>query len=68
MIIDLSSFDSFKIFECISINHPDLKAVNSLKNPNNIKPVKNEKAHLNKKLICVELPIASWNMIRLVKK
>ena len=65
LLLDLSSFDPLKILECSTLYHPDLKAVNTLEKPDNIAPQINEKAHLDTQLLTVELPSASWNMIRL---
>jgi alpha-N-arabinofuranosidase len=65
LLLDLSSFDPLKILECTTLHHPDLKAANTLEQPDNIAPQDNEKAHLDTQQLTVELPSASWNMIRL---
>ena len=65
LLLDLSSFDPLKILECSTLHHSDLKAANTLENPQKIAPKDNEKAHLDTQQLTVELPSASWNMIRL---
>ena len=65
LLLDLSSFDPLKILECSTLHHSDLKAANTLENPQKIAPQDNEKAHLDTQQLTVELPRASWNMIRL---
>ena len=65
LLLDLSSFDPLKILESSTLHHSDLKAANTLENPQKIAPQDNEKAHLDTQQLTVELPSASWNMIRL---
>jgi alpha-N-arabinofuranosidase len=67
LLLDLSSFGPLKILECSTLHHPDLKAGNTLEQPDNIAPQSNDKAHLDTQQLTVELPSASWNMIRLGK-
>jgi len=63
--LDLSSFGPLKILECSTLHHPDLKAGNTLEQPDEVAPQSNNNAHLGTEQLIVELPSASWNMIRL---
>lgn len=61
---DLSGY---RVKEHLVMAHPDLKAVNTLENPNTVVPVRCEGAHLTGGKLTAELPAASWNVIRLAK-
>lgn len=61
---DLSGY---RVKEHLVMTHPDLKAVNTLENPNNVVPTRREGAHIAGGKLAAELPAASWNVIRLAK-
>ncbi|GAP05240.1 alpha-L-arabinofuranosidase [Anaerolinea thermolimosa] len=61
---DLSGY---RVKEHLVMVHPDLKAVNTLENPNNVVPTRREGAHIAGGKLSAELPAASWNVIRLAK-
>jgi alpha-N-arabinofuranosidase len=47
------------------LSHPDLKAVNSADNPNNVRPCKTDaNPSIDGESICAILPPLSWNVIR----
>ena len=66
--VDCRAFDGLKVSGWSVLRHADLKAVNTRKNPDAVKPVAARGAKIrNGKLVAV-LPPASWNVIRLSAK
>jgi alpha-N-arabinofuranosidase len=57
----------YKVREHIVLTHDDLKAVNTLQNPNNVVPQSNGDAHLADGRLAATLGRHSWNVIRLSK-
>ena len=65
---DLRQFAGYKVVEHSVLTHKDLKAVNTEKKPDNVKPVDNTKAtKVTKGILTSKLPARSWNVIRLAK-
>ncbi|MBB3112218.1 alpha-N-arabinofuranosidase [Paenibacillus phyllosphaerae] len=62
--IDLRSFGSCRIIEHIVLENDDLKAANTLDNPNNVTPHTRGNATVDGNKIEASLPKASWNVIR----
>jgi alpha-N-arabinofuranosidase len=58
----------YTVQEHIVLNHDDLKASNTLENPNNVVPRANGSAKINDKVLQARLEIHSWNVIRLGRK
>ncbi|MEZ4833906.1 MAG: alpha-L-arabinofuranosidase C-terminal domain-containing protein [Caldilineaceae bacterium] len=53
--------------EHITLTHPDLKAVNTQDNPDNVSPRSNGDAQIVDNELRASLPAASWNVIRMKK-
>ena len=65
---DLRQFADYKVVEHSVLTHKDLKAVNTEKNPENVKPVDfTKKSKVTKGILNSTLPARSWNVIRLAK-
>ena len=65
---DLRQFADYKVVEHSVLTHKDLKAVNTEKNPDNVKPVDfTKKSKVTKGILNSTLPARSWNVIRLAK-
>ena len=65
---DLRQFADYKVVEHSVLTHKDLKAVNTEKNPDNVKPVDfTKKSNVTKGILNSTLPARSWNVIRLAK-
>ena len=65
---DLRQYAGYKVVEHSMLTHKDLKAINTEKKPDNVKPVdftKNSK--VEKGILLSKLPAKSWNVIRLAK-
>jgi alpha-N-arabinofuranosidase len=65
LIGDARDFPGFRVIEQIQMVHSDLKASNSVNQPNTVVPVKAGDAVLEGGFLKVNLPPASWNVIRL---
>jgi len=65
---DARAFRGYRVLEHITLTHPDLKAINTLENPNNVAPQSNGDAQVEDRNLYATLPPASWNVIRLVKR
>jgi alpha-N-arabinofuranosidase len=65
---DARAFRDYRVLEHITMTHPDLKAANTLENPNNVAPQPNGDARVEDRKLYATLPPASWNVIRLVKR
>ncbi len=65
---DARGFADYRVVEHITLTHPDLKAVNTKDNPDNVSPRSNGDAKLSDGELNATLPAASWNVIRLQKK
>ena len=63
--MDLSGYS---IHEHIVLNHADLKASNTLENPNQVTPRSDGDAHIESGCLYATLSTHSWNVIRLMKK
>jgi alpha-N-arabinofuranosidase len=59
-------FEGYKLAEHITLHHDNLKAANSAKGET-VKPCLAQGGKLEGAKLCVSLPPASWNVIRLVK-
>ncbi len=53
--------------EHILLTHDDVKAENTEKNPDNVKPVTVKNSKVEKGILSSLLPAKSWNVIRLTK-
>jgi alpha-N-arabinofuranosidase len=62
---DARDFTGYRVVEQIQMAHPDLKAANTAAQPKHVVPVKSSDAVLEKGILKVNLPPASWNVIRL---
>ncbi|WP_373232291.1 alpha-N-arabinofuranosidase [Cohnella sp.] len=63
--VDLRSFGECKVIEHLVLENNDLKAVNSLAQPNRITPHTNGNAKADGSKVNASLSKASWNVIRL---
>jgi alpha-N-arabinofuranosidase len=64
----LGGFGGFRVVEHIVMTHPELKAVNSMTEPDTIKPHTEKGAKIEGEKLAVTLRRLSWNVIRLSKK
>ncbi len=62
--IDLRQFPKASVIEHIILEHADLKAVNSAKEPNQVTPHKNGVTVIKSEEAVASLPKQSWNVIR----
>ncbi len=62
--IDLRDFENAKLIEHIVLEHDDMKAVNTLENPDNVVPHNNGVTKLSNILATATLNKHSWNVIR----
>lgn len=62
---DLRQFEGYKVVEHIVMDHPDMKAANTVDNPLNIVPRTDGDAKMDDGKLVVTLPKLSWNVIRL---
>ena len=62
--IDLRDFANAKLIEHIVLENDDMKAVNTLENPNNVVPHKNGKTRIDGDMATATLNKHSWNVIR----
>ena len=63
--LDLRQFSDYAIIEHIVLHHPNLKAVNTEDNPNNVVPVNNGKSSITDGILTAVLKSRSWNVIRM---
>ncbi|HHY83713.1 MAG TPA: alpha-N-arabinofuranosidase [Clostridiales bacterium] len=64
----LKGFEGYKPFESITLAGPDLKAVNTVREPDNVKPVSTALPAVDNGMFSAILEPASWNVIRLKKE
>ncbi|MCB0115741.1 MAG: alpha-N-arabinofuranosidase [Caldilineaceae bacterium] len=64
---DARGFAGYRVVEHITLTHPDLKAVNTQDNPDNVSPRSNGDAQIVDNELRASLPAASWNVIRMKK-
>ena len=64
---DVRDFSDFKIKERLLLTHANLQAANSVEQPDNVIPLRKDDARLKDGKLVVELPKASWNVIRMEK-
>ena len=64
--IDLRSFGKLQLDEHILLHHPDVKAVNTEENPNNVVPTVGPGGVMDGGKATVTLPALSWNVLRFV--
>ncbi len=67
MTCDLRQYQGYKVAEHILLTHDDVKAENTEKNPDNVKPVTVKNSKVEKGILSSLLPAKSWNVIRLTK-
>jgi len=65
---DVRDFQDYDVAEQYLLTHHDLKAVNTADNPNNVAPSSVNTTKVESGKLNVELPKASWNVIRLQKQ
>ncbi|UUZ85423.1 alpha-N-arabinofuranosidase [Paenibacillus sp. P26] len=63
--VDLRSFGGCGLIEHIVLEHDDLKAVNTLEQPDRVKPHNRGNASITDATVEAQLSKASWNVIRL---
>jgi len=63
--VELQKLGSLKVNDWTTMSHNNLKAENSLKQPNKVRPEKITGAKYAKNKLTAELPAASWNVITL---
>ena len=61
---DLRSFGDVAIKEHILLSHPDVNAVNTEANPNNVVPTAGEGGKVDGGKLEMRIPKLSWNVIR----
>jgi alpha-N-arabinofuranosidase len=64
----LRGFGEYEVVEHIVMEHEDLKAKNTLSNPDHVKPNPSGDAKAGTDLVTATLPVLSWNVIRLRRK
>ncbi|MDR2617324.1 MAG: alpha-N-arabinofuranosidase, partial [Treponema sp.] len=64
----LGGFGGFRVIEHIVMTNLDLKAVNSITEPDRVKPHAGSGARVEGEKLTAILPRLSWNVIRLAKK
>jgi alpha-N-arabinofuranosidase len=65
--VDLRAFRGMKIKEHILLRHPDVKAVNTEENPNNVIPSVGPGGRIEGGKAEITIPALSWNVIRFEK-
>jgi len=63
--IDLRAFGELAVKEHVLLTNPDLKAVNTEENPNNVIPVKGPGGKVDDGVLSVKLNRLTWNMLLL---
>jgi alpha-N-arabinofuranosidase len=66
--VDLRSFGEVKVLEHVVLEHENLKAVNTLEQPQRVQPHNNGNARVDGSRVEARLGKASWNVIRLEVK
>ena len=59
--LELEGFDGYKVDSMVELTHDDLKAVNTLDNPDEVKAVKKDVSEK------ITLSSKSWSMVKFVK-
>jgi alpha-N-arabinofuranosidase len=62
---DIRSFSGYRVEEHIILEHEDVRASNTMENPNRVFPHNKGNAKLDNGLLAATLPKLSWNVIRL---
>ncbi len=65
---DVRGFAGYSVLEQITMTHPDLQAINSLADPDNVVPKRGDDARIEDGRLQATLPRLSWNVIRLGKR
>jgi alpha-N-arabinofuranosidase len=65
LTVDLRSFGNCRMIEHIVLEHDDLKATNTLEQPDRVTPHNNGNAALFDHTVSAQLAKASWNVIRI---
>ena len=65
---DARGFAGYRVVEHITLTHPDLKAVNTHDNPDNVSPRSNGDAQIVDNELRATLAPASWHVIRMKKE
>ena len=65
--LDLRQFADYHIVEAVTLTNPDMKAVNTESNPDNVVPVACDSIKVENGKLSGFLGKHSWNMIRLAK-
>jgi len=65
---DLRQFEKFQIEEHVVLNHQDMKAVNTEKNPGEVSPTAGNTVKLEAGKLSGILGKHSWNMVRMKRK
>ena len=64
--VDLCDFSTARVVEHIALTHSDLKAVNTLEQPERVAPsALDDSVEEHEGKTCIALPPASWNVVRL---
>ncbi len=64
--VDLRDFSTARVVEHIALTHSDLKAVNTLEQPERVAPsALDDSVEEHEGKTCIALPPASWNVVRL---
>src|SRR5690554_1587855 len=64
----LRGFNEYRIVDQITMSHPDLKAINTADNPDNVAPKQGGNARFVDGVLSGSFDKASWNVIRLAKQ
>ena len=67
LTVDLRAFPGLRVAEHIQLHHDDVKARNTLENPNEVAPTAGEGGKIEDGRLQVRLGNLSWNVIRLEK-
>ena len=65
LAVDLRDFPGLSSVSHEVLSHPDLKAVNTENQPDNVRPVQGEGGVLYGGRLTVRVPKASWNVVRI---
>ena len=64
----LGGFEDVRVVEHLVLDHPDLKAANTVDAPHRVVPRRLSDAAAENGLLTAQLPAASWNVIRLARR
>jgi alpha-L-arabinofuranosidase len=67
LVCDIRGFEGYRIREHIILEHENLKAVNTAACPEAVRPRPGANAVMEEGILTAELPMHSWNVIRLYK-